>query len=182
MERWEQLFADLEGSFSALESQELADLLQEQIRSEAAQICMWQRLAGAAGQEIQLDLAWAGSIAGKVLAAASQWVLLSSKRRQVLIPMASVLSFGAVRGVAGEPGTGKLSAAEVTLNRALRILSRDREHVTVCTHDKQVSGFISAVSNDHITIISGGYGEWEERRAARATNVATSHISYIYGS
>ena len=182
MERWEQLFTDLEGSFSALESQELADLLQEQIRSEAAQIRMWQRCAGAVGEEVQFDLVWAGSVAGRVLAAASQWVLVSSQRRQILIPMTSILSFGAVRAVAGELGDGKPNGAEVTLNRALRILSRDREHVTVFTQDKQVSGFISAVSNDHITIMSGGYGEWEERRSLRATIVATTYISYIYGN
>ena len=84
--------------------------------------------------------------------------------------------------MAGKPGDNKPSGAEVTLNRALRILSRDREQVTVFTQDKQVSGFISAVSNDHITIMNGGYGEWEERRSLRATIVATTYISYIYGN
>ena len=186
MERWERLFFDLESSFSALESQELSDLVQEHIRAEAAQVRMWQRCAGAVGQPVEAFLAGGSQISGTILSAASQWVLLSTHGRQVLIPMTAIVGFAALQGIAGA-GTSAgqrrtPNATEVTLNRALRILSRDRERVTVHCGQQQISGVLGSVAADHITVLSGGYGEWEQRRASKATIIATAHITCVFGA
>lgn len=188
MERWERLFFDLESSFSALESQELADLVQEHIRAESAQLRMWQRCAGAQGQPVELFLTSGAQISGAILSAASQWVLLSTRGRQVLVPMAAIMAFTAIQGVASPESSARgntahtVRATEVTLNRALRILSRDREQVTVHSGQKQTSGVLGTVAADHITVVTGGYGEWEQRRASKATMIATAHITCVFSA
>lgn len=182
MERWERLFFDLESSFSALETQELADLVQEHIRAEAAQLRMWQRCAGSMGQDIELETTGPTPVRGIVTSVAPQWVLLTALGRPVLVPMAAIISFAAPRSVgeAGKMGANP-SPSEITLNRALRTLSRDRQLVTVVAGTRQHTGVIGQVSADHITVVSGGYGEWEQRRQPKAVVIATSHISYLHG-
>lgn len=187
LERWEQLFSDLEGSFAAMESDELVALVQEQIRAEEAQIRMWQRCKGAAGQMAEVRVKGGKDLRGKVISAAPEWVLLTMTAKQVLIPMRSIVSFAGPHAVAPvEPEdpalVGRRRATEVTLNRALRVLSRDRAQVTVALVEFAVQGIIASVSSDHITVITGGAGEWEQRRAMRSTAVASAHISYIVGS
>lgn len=182
MDRWEQLFADLEARFGALELQENQDLLQEHIRAESAQLRMWQRCAGAIGHDIEIATTGPTPVRGIVTAVAPQWVLLTALGRPILVPMTAIISFAAPRsvGAAGKAGTN-LSPSEVTLNRALRTLSRDRQLLTVVAGTRQHAGVIGQVSADHITVVSGGHGEWEQRKQVTAVVIATAHISYLHG-
>ena len=196
MERWEKLFAQLESEFVFEDLMELHTTAAELSRAEMARVQLTERLAAAVGREVEVALGGGRSISGDVVNVNPEWLLLTISGKAVIVPTAGIVAvFGlpvTARVSAGRSDdhspdrashpalrTGEEEALAVSLNSVLRSIARDRAVVRVSTNNHSFAGRVQRVSADHFDLLSGGAGEWEERRSAQLVTVATAHAEYI---
>lgn len=127
--RWDALFEDMEAQLAAGQQLGLESEISERVRVEHAAIELADRLRGAVGTPITVQLRSAMQVHGVLTHAASEWLVLQEGVHQWLLPYASVTCY---------QGLGRLAVAEPSrvtrtlgLASALRGLSRDRQELTV---------------------------------------------------
>ena len=168
--RWDGLFADLEGQLAAEERRELDSEVAERTRRERALVDTAGRLA-AAREELILTLDGGTCAAGTVADLGTDWVLLRAGEgavagREVLVPLAGVLSIEALGGQSAQART----ARRFGLGYALRALSRDRATVAVTLRGgSSVIGTIDTVGADHFDLAEHHEGELRRRENVRRT-------------
>jgi len=169
--RWEGLFDDLEGQLAAEERRELDDEVAERTRRERALVTLEARLAAAAGSGIRLRLVDGTRVDGVLDDRGRDWVLVRTDRggRDLLVPLASVVTLSALHREAGDPGT----ARRFGLGYALRALARDRATVAVTLAGgcPALVGTIDAVGADHLDLAE--HPEGVPRRRENVTAVTT---------
>ena len=168
--RWEGLFDDLEGQLAAEERRDLDDEVAERTRRERALVTLESRLAAAAGSGIRLRLVDGTRVDGVLDERGRDWVLVRKDGgRDVLVPIAAVVTLTALRREAGDPGT----ARRFGLGYALRALARDRATVAVrlAGGGPPLVGTVDAVGADHLDLAE--HPEGVPRRRENVTAVTT---------
>jgi len=191
MDRWEMLFAQLESEFAFDELVSRQALASDLSRAETARISVHQRLKASAGQCIDVHLNQGRSLTGTVVNCHKQWLLLTIGARGIIVPNRSIVGVGMLsRKAISEPEPERSPQSlpkdkavgnprEVTLNSVLRSIARGRNVVRVVAHGHEYRGRIQRVGSDHIDLLSGGVGDWEERTNPVNTTVVLDAIEYV---
>ncbi|MDQ2755711.1 MAG: hypothetical protein M3Y71_03980 [Actinomycetota bacterium] len=146
--RWEELFADLEGSMRAEELMELEAEVADRTRRERALLGLQERLlSGVDAGTAELRVAGLGPLRGVVTDVGADWVLVAQGREQAVLVAFSALRWVTVPGGRLQP----LGAVARTfgIGAALRAVSRDRAVVDVVDLEGgSLTGTVDAVGRD----------------------------------
>lgn len=147
--RWEDLIADVEAQFAGeLDAQFRAEVA-DRTRSERASVELASRLVAAKGTSLTVVTRGGEMVAGVVVDAASQWVLIGATGRQELVSAAAIAH---VVGLGPQSSPLSETAKRLTLGHALRGISRDRQDVAVSTTSGLHVGRIDAVGRDYADV------------------------------
>lgn len=149
--RLEALFADLESQFEAMRDGDLYGEVAERIRAEVAKITVLDRLRGAVGTALRVELTSGEPVRGKLSRVGKDCLLLEAERyEEWLIPEAAL---AAVHGLGpwAESADGAV-AAKLGLAHLLRGIARDRSPVSVFCGEKIVTGTIDRVGADFVEV------------------------------
>jgi hypothetical protein len=168
--RWQALFDDLEAQLDAAAAAELQGEVAERTRLEQGRVAAGDRLAAAGGADVAVLVPGAGVVRGTLLDAGVDWLLLAEPPgREVLLPLAAVLSVSGLPRGAAPPDDGPVGRA-LDLRRALRGLVRDRAGVAVVLRDgTTLTGTLDRVGADHVDLAEHAPGE--ARRAGLVRGV-----------
>lgn len=171
--RWENLFADLEAQLAAAEVAETEGELADRTRGEAALLRLVDRLLGATGSTVAVQVEGAGWVRGGVLEVGQEWLLIDEGAgREVLVPHSAVLSVVGLGAATAAPGSAGRVFERLRLSSALRGISRDRSEVAVVLRDgSSVVGVIDRVGGDFLELRSGHAGE------PRSSSVGASAVT-----
>jgi len=150
--RGEALFDDLEAQFAAVELADRAAAVGELTRAERATVRLEGRVRAAIGQPILVRVRGGEQLAGELVDAAAEWLMLAEGPRRYLVPTQAV---AVLRGLPGqvEPDSGRV-ARRLGLAHALRALSRDRVAVRLDAQGVQLRGRLDAVGADHVDLVA----------------------------
>jgi hypothetical protein len=152
--RWDALFEDLEAQFAALQDGDLYGEVAERIRAEVGKITLLDRLRGAVGTVIRVELTYAEPVEGELTRVGKDCLLLEGQRfDEWLIPVTALTAVHRL-GPWAEPAVGAV-AAKLGLAHLLRGIARDRSPVTLfCAGPggHPVSGTIDRVGADFLEI------------------------------
>jgi hypothetical protein len=165
--RWEALFGDLAAQAEAEERAELEAEVRDRTRREGGLVRTVDRLRAARGGTVGVTVLGAGHLAGRLLDAGPDWLLLEEGAgRDVLLPMAAVLAVEGL-GPRADVAAGAL-AARLDLRWALRGLARDRARLQVVLRDgTPLTGTLDRVGADHVELAEHDAGEWRRASAVR---------------
>ena len=166
---WQELFADLEAQFDAAQAAELAAEVADRTRREAARLRLTDRLAGASGGEVAVDVLGAGAVRGRLTSSGVDWLLLEEATgAEVLVPEEAVMSVRGLTAWSLSPGSAGVVAGKLDLRYALRGVARNRAGVTAVLRDgSSVSGTIDRVGLDFFELAEHPVGEARRASAVR---------------
>ncbi|HET6394631.1 MAG TPA: hypothetical protein VFG13_17530 [Blastococcus sp.] len=152
--RWQQLFDDLQSQFEAEEAAAERAESASRTRAELGGVRLAERLAGALGSPVALDVRGAGRVAGVLVDRGPDWLLLADDLgRDQLVALAAVRSVAGLgrRTALPEPADGV--RARLDLRRALRGLVRDRASVQLVLDDgATMTGTLDRVGADYVEL------------------------------
>src|SRR5262245_10507462 len=128
--RWDALFEDLESQFDAMQASDLYGEVAERVRTELGRLTVLDRLRGAVGTVIRVELGRGRQVQGELVRVGKDCLLIAAGRTEEwLVPVAALT---AVHGLGpwAEPAQGAV-AAKLGLAHLLRGIARDRSAVTV---------------------------------------------------
>lgn len=165
--RWQQLFADLAAEFDAAAAAELEGEVRERARGEAARLTLVDRLRAAVGGSVELDVVGIGVLRGVLQAVGPDWLLLDDPR-EVLVPLAAVLSVAGLPAQSADPSTVGEVFARLGLCHALREIARRRSEIALVLVDGRVRhGTLDRVGQDFAELAEHPAGEPRRARAVR---------------
>ncbi len=176
--RWDELFTDLEGQADALAAGDLAAEITDRTRREQALLGMTDRLRAAQHTQVTAHLP-GSAVAGRLADSGPDWLLLEEPTgRDVLVPLASLLSLGGLGGRSDAPGSEGEVARRLDLRWALRGLARRRTGVQVVLSDAStLDGTLDRVGADHLDVAVHPAGE--ARRAGAVRQVRTVPLTAL---
>ncbi|CAI7979763.1 hypothetical protein MXD62_33870 [Frankia sp. Mgl5] len=173
--RWEDLFADLELQWEAVEAAELEAEIADRTRREAGYLRLLDRLRPAVGAEVRCLLrggptAGPAAVTGRLTALGVDWLLLSeSGPAEVLVPRSSLLAVRGLPTVSAQPGHEGRLAARLDLRHVLRGLVRDRAACAVALlGGGQLTGTLLRVGADFVELAEHPLGEFARRGEVRS--------------
>ena len=163
--RWDDLFRDLEAQLAAATAAELDAEVADRARCEAALLGLLDRARAAVGHPVVVRVLGAGQVDGVLSDVGSQWLLVAETGgRDVLVPLAAVVSLTGLRAWSGVPGEAGAVFARLGIGSALRGIARDRLPVQVwLTDGSVVSGTVDRVGADFVEMTEHGAGEPRRR-------------------
>lgn len=169
--RWQALFDDLEAQVEAADAADLAAEVADRTRREGGLLRIVDRLRATEGHPVTVTVAAAGTVHGRLLDAGVDWLLLEETgRREVLVPLASVVGVAGLSGRSGAPGAEGEVGRRLDLRWVLRGLARSRAGMSVVLRDGSVvTGTLDRVGADHVDVAEHAPGE--ARRAAAVRQV-----------
>lgn len=169
--RWEALFADLAAQAEAQDRAELDAEVRDRTRREGALVRTVDRLRAAVGAPITLAVHGAGTVAGRLLDAGPDWLLLEDgARADVLVPLPAVLAVDGLGAGASAPG-GALDE-RLDLRFVLRGLVRDRARLQVVLRDGTTrTGTLDRVGADHVDLAEHDAELWRRPGAVRGVRL-----------
>ncbi len=178
--RWDSLFSDLEGQFSAGRALEAEFEITERARVELAGIELGDRLRGAFGSEIKVGLIDGRVVRGRLSHVGGEWLVLTERGRQWLVPYASVVSYLGLGRIALKSESRIRQSLGIA--SALRALAKDRSelvvHLKVASVDGyKLQGVIDRVGRDYFDLAVVHHGE--VRRASNVAAVMTIPFSSL---
>ena len=177
--RWDRLFADLEARFTELADAEADAERADRERVAVGAVRSLQRLGGAVGTSIRLQLAGGAPIDGTLRTVGADWLLIEEGAgRDCLVAWDAVVAVGGLTAsTTGAPGG---LDRRLNLRLALRGLARDRAPVAIAlsgwaggvvdamapstTGSAEIIGTIDRVGADFIEVAV--HAAWEPRRSA----------------
>jgi hypothetical protein len=152
--RWDALFADLESQFDALQDDDLYGEVADRIRAEVGRITVLDRLRGAVGSVVRIELGQDRPVQGTLGRVGKDCLLLEAERgEEWLVPVQALVAVHRL-GPWAEPAVGAM-AAKLGLAHLLRGIARDRSPVTVyCTGSDTApaTGTIDRVGADFLEL------------------------------
>ncbi|GAA1616155.1 hypothetical protein GCM10009789_82740 [Kribbella sancticallisti] len=149
--RLEALFADLESQFEAMQDGDLFGEVAERIRAEVGKITVLDRLRGAVGTVVRVELTHAAPVQGTLSRVGKDCLLLEGDRyEEWLIPDTALTAIHGL-GPWAEAAEGAV-AAKLGLAHLLRGIARDRSPVTLFCGSNPVTGTIDRVGADFLEI------------------------------
>lgn len=151
--RWEGLFADMESQLAAAEAQGVADEVAELTRAERSRVELADRLRAASQPEsppVTLAVRSGDVVSGRVVDAATAWVLVVDGPREHLVPLGAVVRISGLASTAAPPVGSALR--RLGLGHALRAVARDRSVVRLTVGTDRLEGRIDAVGADHLDL------------------------------
>ena len=146
---WEDLFADLEAQFEALQRRDRDAEIADRTRRERAAVDLISRLAGHRGRPLAAHLVTGGSVRGDLLDLGGDWLALADGARTVLVALPAVVAFD---GLGGRVEPAK-AARRFGLGYVLRGLGRDRSVVALTDRSRRVvTGTIASAGADHVDV------------------------------
>lgn len=178
--RWNSLFSDLEAQFSAGRALEAELEITERARVELAGIELADRLRGAFGADIKVVLIDGRVIRGRLSHVGGEWLVLTERAREWLLPYPSVVTYEGLGRVALKPASRIQQSLGIA--SALRALARDRAelvvHLKVAARDGyELQGVIDRVGRDYLDLAVVQNGE--SRRPGRVAAVMTIPFSSL---
>ncbi|SDW31408.1 hypothetical protein SAMN04487912_102285 [Arthrobacter sp. cf158] len=172
--RWDSLFSDLETQFLAERALDREAEITERARVELAGIELGDRLRGAAGTQIKVELVDGSAIKGVLSHVGSEWLVLTEGIRQWLVPCPAVLRYQGL-GRLAMPAPSRMRLA-LGMAAAMRALARDRTELVVhlaakTENGSKLQGVIDRVGRDHFDLAVVPHGE--VRRAGNVAAVMT---------
>lgn len=150
--RWDALFADLEAQFETGQAAGLAAEVVDLTRAEVASIALADRLHAQVGRELTWWTVDGERLAGTLLEAGADWVLVGTLRQERLLPLAAVAAVGGLARDA-EPAPEGPVRRRLPLTVVLRRLARDREPVELAVRGgRQYRGTLERVGADHVDV------------------------------
>lgn len=167
--RWQALFADLEAQYDAAQAAELAAEVADRTRREAARLRLSDRVAGAVGGQLTVDVWGAGAVRGRLASAGVDWLLLEEATgAEVLVPADAVMAVRGLTAWSQSPDSGGVVAGRLDLRYALRGVARNRAGVTVVLRDASVfTGTIDRVGLDFLELAEHPMGEPRRAKAVQ---------------
>lgn len=171
--RWDALFNDMESQFAEADRLALDSEITERARIEAVDVGFADRLRGALGSHIGIQLSCGDSVEGVLSHAGADALVLDDGPHQVLIPYSAVLRYmGLGRYSAAEPSTVRRA---IGLAHSLRALARDRAELTVTLASGaggvRLEGVVDRVGKDYFDVASVTPGE--VRRTHHVRRIST---------
>ncbi|TCN44321.1 hypothetical protein EV644_101544 [Kribbella orskensis] len=149
--RLEALFEDLESQFEAMQDGDLYGEVADRIRAEVGKITVLDRLRGAVGTVVRVELTLADPVQGKLSRVGKDCLLLEAERyEEWLIPDTALTAVHQL-GPWAEPAEGAV-AAKLGLAHLLRGIARDRSPVTLFCGGTPVTGTIDRVGADFLEL------------------------------
>ena len=170
--RWDDLFADLDAQLEAAQATELAGEISDRTRREQALLGLADRLRASAGATLVVATT-AGTLHGRLLDVADDWLLLAETgRSELLVSTAQVLGLTGIGARSETPGSGGEVARKLDLRWALRGLARSRVGVQVVLLDgSALAGTLDRVGADHVDVAEHPPGEARRAAAVRQVRV-----------
>ncbi len=168
--RWEELFADLEGQADAAERADLEAEIGDRTRREAARVRIVDRLRGAHSENTTIVIRTRGAepTRGLVAGVGSDWVLVDTGVREVLVSLRAIESITGLGTRSAAPDSEGPVVARLDLGHALRIIARDRAEVRLVTAGgAALVGVIDKVGSDHLELTEHPPGEARQRGEVR---------------
>lgn len=165
--RWDDLFAELEAESRALEDADLLGEVADRTRAERGRVAFLDRLRASTGATIALRTA-AGEVAGVLVRAGADFVLLDPGRGELLVPLAAVQSVVGLRPAATAAAVVGPVASRLGLRSALQRISRDRAPVDlVLTGGVTVHGTLQGIGLDYVDLAVHATGDLPRAGVAR---------------
>lgn len=140
-DRWDRLFADLEGAVPLLDEDEIPDL----VEAERVGVQLADRLAGAIGRAVDLATSSGSRLTGTLREAGSDWIAVVAGRTLHVVRTGSIRWISGLDGPANPPS----GAVRVGLAAVLRRIARSTLPVVVDVGGTVLRGMITAVGADH---------------------------------
>jgi hypothetical protein len=171
--RWQSLFADLEAQAEALERAELGGAIEERTRAEIADVTLAERLHAAIDQPLRLACLGGIVLAGVVIRAGPDWVLMHEDgAREVLVRAAAIASVHGLGRRRGTPAGSAAVAARLGVRHVLRSIARDRLPVRILLADGSgLDGIVDAVGADFLEVRTHPAGDPGRRADRRPIDV-----------
>ncbi|HRO30273.1 MULTISPECIES: hypothetical protein [Micrococcaceae] len=169
--RWERLFADLEAQLAQGQWQDTEAEAAEMTRGEHAGITLADRIRGALGATLQIQLTQGERLQMTVSTVGEEWLGGSDRGGSLLVHLEGVLSVDAPLALAtpeDSPGRRRLG-----ISAAYRTLSRARAGVVVYGRDGRSlgEGTIDRVGRDHFDLAVHPRDEHRRGRNVRGLRV-----------
>jgi hypothetical protein len=171
--RWERLFDDVEAQLDAADRAALAGEVADRTRRETARHRLVDRLRASVGADLQLSVAGAGSVQGRLRRVGEGWLLIQPPvGPPALVLRAAVLALGGLPIAAVEPGSEGPVLSKLDVGHALRAIARDRLPVAVVLRDgSRLDGTLDRVGSDFADLAVHPVGE--ARRQSQVLSVRT---------
>lgn len=179
--RWDALFTDLEAQADAADAAELAAEVTDRRRREVARVRLEDRARLARGVELTVALGAAGTVAGRVVTAGPQWMLLSlAGGGELIVRLAAVTWVTGLPALASDPESLSAVEARLGLGYVLRALAREREPVTLLLVDgSALTGTIDRAGADFLDLAE--HAGDERRRPGVVRGVRTVPYAGLAG-
>jgi hypothetical protein len=145
-DRWDRLFADLEGAVPPLDEDEIPDL----VEAERVGVQFADRLAGAAGHTVDLTTSSGSRLAGTLREAGPDWIAVVAGRTLHVVRTGSIRWISGLDGPANPPS----GAVRVGLAAVLRRIARSALPVVADMGGTVLRGTITAVGADHCDLVT----------------------------
>ena len=167
--RWDDLFADLEAQADALDVADRGAEISERTRIEITAIGINERLRGAIGSPVRIQLGGGVVLVGTVQRAGSDWLLIDEgSGREALVARSALRVVYGLGRLSAVPGSEGPVLARMTLRSALRGIARDRSGVRVHLVDGEVlDATLDRVGADFVEMARHAPGEARRRSEVR---------------
>ena len=147
--RWEALFADLQAQWDAARRAEDEARVADLAEVEMGRTFLADRLRARRNDTVTLRLSDGSEVAGLVLDAAPQWLLLRTGPRRCVVPVTAVAAAWPLGAVAPEPGPVE---RKLGVGHVLRAVAREGAAVRIRSAGLEVRGRIVRVGADHLDV------------------------------
>lgn len=145
--RWDALFADLEAELDGEEARERDAEVRDRTRIEHGRLTLADRLVASVGAEVTVTTTGAGTVTGRLRAAARDWLLVDG----TLVTRTAVTGVRGLTGYAVEPDARARAAS--TIGARFRALAEAGTPVTcVFVDGRVVTATIERVGKDHVDL------------------------------
>lgn len=144
--RWHTLFQDLELELDGLHRQQNEAETREQIRTQAAEISLADRLRGNVGSDLAVVTIGGHRIVGSLSTCYPQWCLIARAGSEALVPLRAIVAITGLKQRTAPPA--RPTAQRLTFGHALRGLARDRAQVAIETRGGQFQGVFNQIGQD----------------------------------